>query len=528
MDCFRLCRTGGGLWVSGAFYSSSDTFGSPHRLVVCLLPVSVSMRFSVLHLSDLHRDLSDEAGNPALLESLAWDIDQLGQQNPPIESPAVCIVSGDLVFGVGPATSDGLSELDRQCDQAEEFLTGIADRFFGGDHEKVVILPGNHDVSYPDVMGSVQRLPIPAEAGAKANLVSELFQPNSPLRWSWSELCFFRIADNVRYERRLSYFSTLYQRFYGGRRTYSDLPDQQYDVFDYPSIGFSVVALNSCYNNDPMRRAAAFNATAVIAACRALRDPRRDGWLTAAAWHHSLVGGPEENDYLDIEILQSLIDAGASLGFHGHQHRPDCVDERYRAGPSVRKMTIISAGTLGAGPRALPSGVTRGYNVVEVDTTSWIGRVHQRSMVNRIFNLPIWGPGRFVATNASYFEFSIAPPVASRPATLDAQLLLEKADVLLAGGLWGEAIELLRKVAHIPLARPLLLAALERLGDLQGMIELLWPPQSISEAIAVGGAIFDAGTHAEALRFVQLPLVSESTDASVRDLLRRLHDRKLR
>src|SRR5947199_3819584 len=49
--------------------------------------------------------------------------------------------------------------------------------------------------------------------------------------------------------------------------------------------------------------------------------------------------GPFNNDYLDSEFLQLLIDSGVSLGFHGHQHTHDCVDERYRLGPAPRKMT---------------------------------------------------------------------------------------------------------------------------------------------------------------------------------------------
>ena len=60
------------------------------------------MRFSALHISDLHRDLSDEVDNPWLLESLARDFEQFRGQDPEIMRPTLCIVSGDLVYGVKP------------------------------------------------------------------------------------------------------------------------------------------------------------------------------------------------------------------------------------------------------------------------------------------------------------------------------------------------------------------------------------------------------------------------------------------
>jgi hypothetical protein len=118
-----------------------------------------------------------------------------------------------------------------------------------------------------------------------------------------------------------------------------------------------------------------------------------------ATWHHSFFGAPHDDDYLDAGPLQVLIDAGVSLALHGHQHRTDCIDERYRLGPSERKITLLSAGTLCAGPRALRAGIPRSYNVVELDTDAWTGRLHQRQMLNEEFNLPVWGPGHINAAN---------------------------------------------------------------------------------------------------------------------------------
>jgi len=40
------------------------------------------MRFSILHVSDLHRDLSDEVDNQWLLDSLERDFEQYRRQDP--------------------------------------------------------------------------------------------------------------------------------------------------------------------------------------------------------------------------------------------------------------------------------------------------------------------------------------------------------------------------------------------------------------------------------------------------------------
>jgi hypothetical protein len=232
------------------------------------------MPFSLLHISDLHRDLSDEIGNNWLLDSLEKDFCKFNTQTPILLTPSLSIVSGDLVYGISPGAADGAKEIERQYAQAEEFLIGLADRFFEGDRERIVILPGNHDVCYEDVMMSAQKIGIPPSAEDRKQLVAELFRPNSRLRWSWGELCFYKIADEERYRNRLAQFGALYKSFYQGKRSFPLLPEQQHAVFDFPEHSLCIVALNSCYNNDPLRRAGAFHPTALTEACRALRQPQ--------------------------------------------------------------------------------------------------------------------------------------------------------------------------------------------------------------------------------------------------------------
>jgi hypothetical protein len=480
------------------------------------------MRFSVLHISDLHRDLRDEVANGPLLDSLLRDVDHYHEQSPPILKPSICVVSGDLVYGVRPDLADPRPELDRQYTQAVTFLINLADRLFGGDRSRVVLLPGNHDVSYPAVIASSTRVEIPAEISERKRLTDELFAPVSRLRWSWSEMCFYRITDHEGYEQRLIGFARAYESFYSGARTFRLTPEHQFDLFDYPDLGFCVLALNSCYRNDPLHRAGSFHPTALSTACRALGNSNRTGWLLAATWHHSIGGGPSQDDYLDGGFLQLLIDSGVSLGFHGHQHAHDCVDERYRLGPGPRKITIVSASTLCAEPRNLKPGVPRGYNVVELDTDAWTGRTHSRHMVNNDFELPVWGPGLFYATGKSHVDFDLCKPVSGRPNRLDSTLALERADRLLGERKWAEALQILRELKDIPLARPLILTALSELADDAETVALLWPPSTNAEIVLVGSAIANRRTPEEAAAFLEIQAVSRSTDASVLAIKKRI------
>jgi hypothetical protein len=400
------------------------------------------MHFSILHISDLHRDLRDEIENGPLLDSILRDVRRYNDQNPPLLEPSICIVSGDLVFGIKPQSPDA-AELDRQFEQVVEFLVGLADDLFSGDRNRIVILPGNHDVSYPVTLASCARIEVPAGASERKVLTDELFAPRSWLRWSWSEMCFYRITDAEKYERRLDSFANAYDHFYLGKRSFQTNPEGQFQLFDYPDLGFSVIALNSCYRNDPLRRAGGFHPVAFSAACHEAQSPKRNGWLLAAAWHHSVGGGPSQDDYLDGDFIQQLIDYGISLGFHGHQHSHDCLDERNRLGPNARKMTIVSAGTLCAAPSSLRPGVPRGYNLVEIDTDDWTGRTHSRHIVNSAFDLRIWGPGHFYSTGKPHVDFEVCKPLRRRPAQLDNTLALEQADSMLSQGRWTDALEIL-------------------------------------------------------------------------------------
>jgi predicted MPP superfamily phosphohydrolase len=194
------------------------------------------MKLSLLHISDLDRDPANAIGNVALLDSLDNDRGRyLIDQENPVRSPDLIIVSGDIVQGVSRGTSDPETALKQQYDEALAFMNELAYRFLNGDRQRVVLVPGNHDVSAHHFFGSLKRVDI--ATNRKKDLVTQLFSSNSTLRWSWSDFELYEVADATMYTARLSAFAEFYKEFYQGRRSYSLNPAQQFDLFDYPQFG---------------------------------------------------------------------------------------------------------------------------------------------------------------------------------------------------------------------------------------------------------------------------------------------------
>src|SRR3989344_8880761 len=111
-------------------------------------------------------------------------------------------------------------------------------------------------------------------------------------------------------------------------------------------------------------------------------------------------------DYMNPGTLQNLIDSGFSLGFHGHQHRPQFRDTRFRYG-SDQLITVISAGTL-CGSASYRFG--RAYNIIELNVATLTGRLHLREMQNDDLQCPIWGRRSLPAETAGFLAFNYDPP----------------------------------------------------------------------------------------------------------------------
>ena len=103
-------------------------------------------KINILQISDLHRSRANQVRTPALLDSISTDLLYQIHEVERIDIIAVC---GDIVQGVRSADIARVSEIDTQYAEASDFLVQLCDKFVEGDRERVVIVPGNHDVSWP-------------------------------------------------------------------------------------------------------------------------------------------------------------------------------------------------------------------------------------------------------------------------------------------------------------------------------------------------------------------------------------------
>ncbi len=469
------------------------------------------MKLSVLHISDLQRDPANPIRNDILLDSLENDRRHYsGEETPPIRSPDLIFISGDIIQGIRPDEQDPDARLREQYHEALDFLAVLTDRFMGGDRNRVIVVPGNHDVSAYHFEKSLRRVDIPSDR--KKELVTQLFLPGSLLRWSWSDFELYEITDQTLYSQRLAAFVDFYAGFYNGARTYDLDPAKQIDIFDFPAFGLTIAGFSSCYNNDLFNKQGGIHPGCIASAGTALRDLSLQNRLRSAVWHHNAEGPPDHSDYMDSDFLQNMIDRGFSLGFHGHQHRPQFLDTRFQHGTD-RKITVISAGTLCSGASFRHR---RAYNIIELDTDNRIGRLHVREMQNDNLSLPIWGQRALPPNNSAYFDFHFDPPPepalyfnVNTAALIEAQRYYDLGD-------YRKAADLLIPVAASDaLARPILLDCLVKLQDMPALIMNFDPPASEAEAIHIMDSLWAEGRGDRLGEVLRIPLIAESVDPSV-------------
>jgi hypothetical protein len=439
--------------------------------------------FSILHISDLHRSPRDSITNAELISALISDRQRYAQEEPAIRAPDAIVVSGDIIQGVPLGTAEATEELAKQYSTAAAFLAELTERFLGGDRSRVVIVPGNHDI---DWVMSRAAMSLVAHDQVPQDLPSELHRVDTPYRWSWKTRELFQVSDCALYEQRMDAYWRFFDDFYhsvrGLLKVIRGQPAQLYSLWD-ARIG--VAAFNSCQGNDCFAVHGSIPRDAVAQAHLDLID-EGEFELLIAVWHHSVEGPPYQMDYMDLDIVRGMIGRGFRLGLYGHHHRAEAVPlQIHLAGRET--MALVSAGSLCAGARELPTGNYRGYNVIEISDSMRQARVHMREM--SVANL--FCPSRRAAFGgASWVDLQWDPPadlagrlVRSAERRVAEALLRAEAD--LKAGLPQAAKELLQSLGpDLPnFGRLLLLEAGRQTGDLPLLLHLLTPPGSIAELI---------------------------------------------
>ena len=435
--------------------------------------------YTILHISDLHRKGGSAISNEELLSGLVADFNRSSKETLGLTRPDAIVVSGDLVEGLPLLSKSYPDSLAEQYQEAEDLLVSLAGEFLGGDHSRVVLVPGNHDVDWNGARKAFETAEIPGQNPRW--LVSD---PESGYRWSWSDQQIYRMSSPQVYERRFDFFSTMYEHFY------QDVPlahpvnaKNPWNLFSLDAGNIVVAAFNSCVVNDCFSDLGHIRSKDLADCHLAMRSLARPDFLPVGVWHHGVGGPPSASDYLDPDTVRLMIDKGFRLALHGHRHDSSISPLDLHVS-TQETMAVIGAGSLCAGENALPHGVNHRYNVIQVDTKEKTGEVHVREM-----NTPgIWGPGQlFESGGTSHVNFYWTPSsfeIADQGRSGGySTAIVDEVEGLIKSGRYQEGIEALLTDSTITATykRRLLAKALNDSEDWSELKKLLESPQNNAE-----------------------------------------------
>lgn len=115
---------------------------------------------TIMQFSDLHKSASAFDSDNALISSIVSDIARYQTEETPISKPDILVVCGDIIRGSESYVNfdSSILEIKQQYKDANDFLNKLCNRLFDGDKNKIVIIPGNHDVSWPQSQKSMEKL----------------------------------------------------------------------------------------------------------------------------------------------------------------------------------------------------------------------------------------------------------------------------------------------------------------------------------------------------------------------------------
>ena len=345
-------------------------------------------QITIMQLSDLHKEISAFPSNKAFVSSIISDIARYGNDKIHIPKPEIMVVCGDIVQGSNnPDFAEALHEIEQQYVEANDILNQVSSVLFGGNKHRIVIVPGNHDVSWPHSRRSMEKL-----ESVDPNLNNFCRRPQGDIRQSWADFSFYRISDHALYDQRFVPFARFYSNFYDNQRTYSLNPEEQYDVFRFPECKTLFVGFSSCFWNDHLNTIGMIHPECIANCYNQISGGEFDNWLKIAVWHHDVHGIPTRSDFMDERTIQFLIDKGFHIGLHGHLHRDEIFEVKFSADQSL-KMLVFGCGSFGATREAIPLGASNQYSILEVDRSSNRLRYHLRKALEQAPGLPIWMPG---------------------------------------------------------------------------------------------------------------------------------------
>lgn len=348
--------------------------------------------YTILHISDLHKEKGADYDN--LFASLAADCEHY--KNEGIQKPSIIVVSGDLVEGSKKEKLvDARAEIKKQYEEVSIFLQKLVEFFLDGDRNRIVIVPGNHDVCRTISSGAMIKEKVKDDDEIKKKRADMI---TGNIRWNWSDLSFYSINNHSLYKSRFDLFLDFYNTFYKGLRKWSEPCEETAQIINLPEYRLCLFALNSCHRLDHLNQVGAIYPSAISSNQLKLNSIHKNGELIMGVWHHHTMGLPYENNYLDYRIIQALISSHIQVGLYGHQHQSSLLNE-YRDLTLDSKMLLISSGSLYGGRTQLVTGCPRQYCLLSLsfqDKNVSI-TLHVRKDAST-YEIPAWTVGQIGAT----------------------------------------------------------------------------------------------------------------------------------
>lgn len=453
----------------------------------------LSQILSILHIADLHKKAEDSFDN--LLSSIEEDCESYSSNG--ITKPNVIVVSGDLIRGGKP------EEITTQYQETKDFLEKLTDYFLNGDKSRIVIVPGNHDVDWNVSATSMESYPMPQQtlsatmtesedqkyyqeyekAKTAYNKTKDLFLRGElqEYRWDWKRLELKRISKTDEYNNRFNQFATFYHDFYGD--DYPMEPSKQVKLFDIKEYGVCFVGFNSCYQNDHLNRSGKIYPACIVEAKRQIKELVNQERVFIGVWHHNVKGLPHVDNYLDYQVLNSLLGMDIKLALHGHQHYSGVVEEYKDVYDENERMLLFSTGSLYGSASLLAYGTPRQYNIIELDQigTTLNIKVHLRQDNNtEEYDMPSWGDGIIKGVSKSHWSTSIILPMKQDNESQLSKIVEEG----MRTGDYGTAITKLKELSPIlPEVRGFIISFMMKNKDYKGVVDTIKVPQTSSEAI---------------------------------------------
>lgn len=447
--------------------------------------------FTIMQFSDLHTERNTFQNPHSFVTSILSDVSKYKIGEIQISKPNLLIVCGDIIDGISNCEDieESNYKLENQYDEAYEILKNLCEKLFDNNPENIIIVPGNHDISWTHSKKSMEKL------DKKDKELYQLSQrPDSNIRWNWEDFSFYQINNLELYNKRILTFSKFYEKFYKNRK-YSLNFNEQFDIFEYPNTRIIFVGYNSCYLNDHLNPLGMINPECIAKSYDYISQDKYDSWLKIAVWHHDIYGGhPSRANYMDERTVQFLIDKGFHIGLHGHLHKTKAFEMKLSEDCKL-SMILLGTGSLGASNKHIPIGESNQYSIIEISKSFERIRQHLRKSMDQPQGLTIWMQGYMsYSFGKAYIDIDITGLMSKTLSmTTDSKSFRDFLEIekLMSIKEFAVAIEKLKLLdANDPFVRRLLLECYIKLDLDEELISLIKKPKTLEEFIYLTNALW--------------------------------------